>query len=310
MQKKTVLCVGLVCLDVVVRCNSFPEEDSDQRGQSVQWKRGGNATNNCTVLKQYDVDCEFLGTISSDVAGRFLKEDMISRNIPIDNCITVENSECPTSCVMINSQNGSRTIVHCRNDFPEYSYESFLKINLSKYGWFHFEGRDVENTKKMIEHVRKWRLDNDSNVPISVEIEKNRPHKMALLPCADFVFIDKVFAMMLGYSDMQSAVKGLSSKIRPGAVLICAWGEHGACARDTTGEIIISPSFPPPRMMDTLGAGDTFVASTICALHRGHTVQEAIRFGCRMAGAKCGINGLVGLKGIYEKSKIFSQSFS
>ena len=34
--------------------------------QKYSWRRGGNATNNCTVLKQLGTNCEFYGTLRLD----------------------------------------------------------------------------------------------------------------------------------------------------------------------------------------------------------------------------------------------------
>ena len=57
-----------------------------------------------------------------------------------------------------------------------------------------------------------------------------------------------------------------------------------------------SPAFPPAKIIDTLGAGDSFVGSTISQLNQGKTTQEAIIFGCKFAGAKCGQMGLENVK--------------
>ena len=48
-------------------------------------------------------------------------------------------------------------------------------------------------------------------------------------------------------------------------------------------------------MVDTLGAGDSFVGSTIHYLNQNKSLEDSIKFGCRYAGAKC---GQVGLKNI------------
>ena len=42
-------------------------------------------------------------------------------------------------------------------------------------------------------------------------------------------------------------------------------------------------------------SGDTFVAAVIYCLSRGVDLQGAIRFGCRVAGAKCGVKGFKNL---------------
>ena len=48
--------------------------------------------------------------------------------------------------------------------------------------------------------------------------------------------------------------------------------------------------------MDTLGAGDTFNAGFVHRLSLGSSVEEALTFACRLAGAKCGMLGYEGLK--------------
>ena len=81
------------------------------------------------------------------------------------------------------------------------------------------------------------------------------------------------------------------------SVLVCAWGEAGASALDTaTGTLHKSPSFPPTkcdacivvssphimrRVLDTLGAGDTFNAGMIVARACGLGAGDAVSFACR-----------------------------
>lgn len=50
--------------------------------------------------------------------------------------------------------------------------------------------------------------------------------------------------------------------------------------------------------MDTLGAGDTFIASSIYGLTKSLDLPSALTFGCRIAGEKCGMLGYTGLKDI------------
>lgn len=75
------------------------------------------------------------------------------------------------------------------------------------------------------------------------------------------------------------------------SIVICPWGEEGASASDNDGQVVHSPAFPPAIVVDTLGAGDTFNASTIFALSNGHTLKDSITFGCRIAGSKVGVIG-------------------
>ena len=84
------------------------------------------------------------------------------------------------------------------------------------------------------------------------------------------------------------------------ASVICAWGEDGAAGITKGGSVVSAKAFPPDSLIDTLGAGDTFNAATILALCEGKTLQEAVTFGCRVAGVKCGIMGFKELKGMQK----------
>lgn len=76
------------------------------------------------------------------------------------------------------------------------------------------------------------------------------------------------------------------------AKLICAWGAEGAVAIDNdTDTFYTAPAYPPEVVVDSLGAGDTFVAATIHYMAIGKSLQESIDFGCRVAGAKVGFFG-------------------
>lgn len=109
------------------------------------------------------------------------------------------------------------------------------------------------------------------------------------------------------------------------ATLICAWAEKGADAIGPDGVVIHSDAFPPEKLVDTLGAGDTFNASVMYSLSNGmnaslkhkhlldfcklcksvqaglvlfsagHSLQDALTFGCQIAGKKCGVHGYDGI---------------
>uniref|UniRef100_A0A8B9QM42 Ketohexokinase n=1 Tax=Apteryx owenii TaxID=8824 RepID=A0A8B9QM42_APTOW len=105
-----------------------------------------------------------------------------------------------------------------------------------------------------------------------------------------------------------SQYKWIHWEVRPGAVLTPGQGAGAgwalvapapaagqAEARARSG-LVHSDAFPPDAVVDTLGAGDTFNAAVIFALSEGRqSLQEAITFGCRVAGRKCGVQGYDGI---------------
>lgn len=73
-----------------------------------------------------------------------------------------------------------------------------------------------------------------------------------------------------------------NSSLRGGcrrATLVCAWAEEGADALGPDGRLLHSDAFPPPRVVDTLGAGDTFNAAVIFSLSQGEYPSRRHRAG-------------------------------
>ena len=58
-----ILCVGLVCLDVVHLCERYPREDEDMRASGREWQSGGNAGNTAKVLPLLGRPSHLLATL-------------------------------------------------------------------------------------------------------------------------------------------------------------------------------------------------------------------------------------------------------
>ncbi|XP_028856523.1 ketohexokinase isoform X3 [Denticeps clupeoides] len=252
MGEKKVLCIGLVCLDIINVVEKYPEEDTDSRCLSQRWQRGGNASNSCTVLSLLGAPCAFMGSLAPGP---------VAENL------------------------------------PDVSADDFSRVDLKQYKWIHWEGRNAEEQIKMIQQVEEFNQTTpDANrITMSVEIEKTRDSLYQLFQYGDVVFVSKDVAKSFGFNSATSALKGLYSRVRKGTVLICAWAEEGADALGPDGKVIHSDAFPPEALVDTLGAGDTFNASVIYTLSNGGSLQEALTFGCQIAGRKCGVHGYDGI---------------
>lgn len=88
------------------------------------------------------------------------------------------------------------------------------------------------------------------------------------------------------------------------AKIICPWGEDGAVAVDIKNGVTYSAkAYPPEKVVDSLGAGDTFIAATIHCLSGGNPLNESIDFGCRIAGAKIGQVGYEAIHTLVEETK-------
>lgn len=283
-----ILVTGIAARDIINTVALYPAEDDEIRAESQEIRLGGNAANTATVLAQHGQDVHFLGTVANDSAGDALTEAMHNSHIDTHYCPRISGTT-PTSYITLNQQNGSRTIVHYR-DLPELSASDFPADVVSNIDWFHFEGRNVAETRKMLEVIRSQSVDQG----ISLEVEKYRENIESLFELADVLLFSHDYARFQQFDDAEVFLKSIQAQIK-NKILICSWGETGATGMDADGHIIQQAAWKPPQVIDTIAAGDTFNAGIIHAFTSGKTLAEALSYACELAGRKVGQSGLKNL---------------
>ncbi|XP_074197906.1 ketohexokinase isoform X6 [Camelus bactrianus] len=227
----------------------------------------------------------------------FLVADFRQRGVDVSQVAWQSRGETPCSCCIVNTSSGSRTIVLYDTNLPDVSAKDFEQVDLTRFKWIHIEGRNASEQVKMLQRIEQHNAGQppEQKIQVSVEVEKPREELYQLFGYGDVVFVSKDVAKHLGFRSAVEALRGLYGRVRTGASLICAWAEEGADALGPDGRLLHSDAFPPPRVVDTLGAGDTFNASVIFSLSQGKSMQEALTFGCQVAGKKCGLQGFDGI---------------
>ncbi|MET0066794.1 MAG: PfkB family carbohydrate kinase [Candidatus Thiodiazotropha sp.] len=282
-----VLAVGTATLDIVNRVPAYPREDQELRAIGQQIRRGGNAANTLEVLSRLGHQVFWAGSLGQDASSERIRAEMLRCNIDDHWARVHPGCTTPTSYILSSESSGSRTIVHYR-DLPEFEFEDFLNIDLRGFDWFHFEGRNPAATERMLAHLRKCQ----PKVTRSLELEKPRPGLERCLRDSDVVMISQAYALSQGCLGAQP----LFERLRPlaeRALLFLAWGDSGAWCQSADGTIVHRPAYRPPRVVDTLGAGDVFNAGLIHRLHPERQAHAALEFATRLAGEKCGRWGLV-----------------
>jgi len=298
---KKILVVGLTCVDIKTVVKQFPVEDSDSRAESQTWTIGGNAANTSRVLVQHPHVKVFLYSgLSSLSQHSFAINELQETSVDISLCALHDNL-LPTATCILNLQTASRTILCSSNQFPPLRSSHFMQnINYRDYDWIHFEGRDFPDVGEMIQSVINARVAsgvsaNGFSLPVvSAEMEKVKrldDLEKYVLPYVDILFISKDIARAKGFTTALETVRCVSSNsILRATIVVCAWGEAGAAGaqfRDGKWTYSECGSASCGTVVDTLGAGDTFNAGVIYSLVRGFSCEDAIWYGCQLAGKKC-----------------------
>ncbi len=290
-----VLVVGIATLDIINTVQAYPAEDDEIRATAQATHCGGNAANTAVVLSQLGHRSRWAGTLADDSSSEMIRAELVGFGVNID-AVQVEEGCSPTSYVTLSAQNGSRTIVHFR-DLPEYSLAKFQQTDLTDFDWLHFEGRNVAETRAMLDDAQQ----RAPSVPRSVEIEKPRPGIESLCTGATLLLYSRSYVQ--SHAATNDPVSFLQTQQRklPTAEHVCSWAEQGAWAVDRQGTVVHSPALALLQVVDTLGAGDTFNAAMIHGKLAGLSLADSLREACQLAGKKCAQQGLKGLVKVEKK---------
>lgn len=281
-----ILGVGVATLDIVNQVDRYPSEDAEIRATGQRISRGGNASNTLAVLAMLGHDPQFMGVLADDADANRICTQFEREGVRFDACPRVEGGSTPTSYICLSSDTGSRTIVHHRK-LPELSYAEFSRMDLAGLRWAHFEGRHVDDTRRMIARVRALK----PRVPVSVEFEKPRPGIEGLFDGPDLLIFSRHFALSQGFEKPRRFLQSIRMGI-PKAHVVCAWGDQGGFGYGPEDGEVHAPAIEPDTLVDTLGAGDVFNAGMIHRMVSGHSLANSLAFAVKLASAKCGVNGL------------------
>lgn len=284
-----VLGIGIATLDIVNVVDRYPAEDEEVRACAQQVRRGGNATNTLAVLSQLGHLCTWGGVLACDQPSAAIVQDLNGHGVDLSACRRETDGATPVSYIALSRANGSRTIVHYR-DLPEFGYQDFQAIDRRPFEWIHFEGRHVADTARMLRLLRQEAF---PRARVSVELEKPRPGIETLLEHAGVVILSRAFALAQGF-ETPTALLDWALARAPDADLVCTWGEQGAWYRSGKDQQHV-PASPVTRMVDSVGAGDTFNAGLIDARLRQRVWADALADANALAARKCARPGLSGL---------------
>ncbi|CAG8441462.1 1447_t:CDS:2 [Diversispora eburnea] len=291
--------------DTILYVDKFPPEDGKQRAQCVEKRRGGNAGNTLAVLSQFPlVNANFMASMASKEASTFIIQDFDAHNIKTSTCIFRPNAtHAPVAYIIQAESTSSRTIINY-NSIDELTFDEFKRKfdtvcnEEIPFNWIHFEGRNAAEETKMIDYIdtMAWR----KNTIISVELEK--PYRKGLenlMQRADVLFFSKVFAEGKGYDHASDFLQVMSPFCKDTAHLFCTWGNSGAmCFYNPIQKLYSSSALPIPSVVDSVGAGDTFIAGAIYGLSQEMSQEGCLKFACELAGRKC---AQIGFDGVVEK---------
>ncbi|KAJ5648524.1 Ribokinase-like protein [Penicillium lividum] len=309
----SLIAIGACYVDTILSTSHYPGEDEKLRASNIVHRRGGNCPNSLEVLQQLiarskeELALNLIAVLpaKSSVASQQIIS-AFEPHVQLKYSFYRERFQEPASCYIIKSQStGSRTIVNY-NELPDMTVEEFVRITDElgpRATWFHFEGRIPDVTLGCIQHLRRQ----FPSASVSVELEKpGREGLDKLAELADVVFYSKTWAQNLGYTSAEECLRSQSIMTRNARLICCTWGQDGADAFEPgTGQLVHVDAYSSAdfRVVDPIGAGDTFNAGMLYALNcrdKEWDLSTKVGFANRIAGVKVTQEGFSRLDRVLE----------
>lgn len=222
--------------------------------------------------------------MADDIEAGWLRQQLQKRGIGLQYTEVLEQGQTPLSSIWIDQIHGERTIVHHRN-LDELSLATLQSVDLASYDWLHIEGRNIDTISTYLNEIDAMPC------ALSLEIEKSREGIEDLLIFANHAIVSDHYLQAVGITAEQCLDRFQS--INPRLKVICTLGDKGLLARDAGHQPI---QLDPPmveQIVDSNGAGDSFIAGYIHAMLKLADFNSALQFASRLAADKIQHQGMV-----------------
>ncbi|GAB4225078.1 MAG: sugar kinase [Spirochaetales bacterium] len=113
---KYALCIGHLAYDIILPMEGFPEENTKYQIDRTLESSGGPAANAAVLMARWGIRTGFIGSAGRDSYGERALEDLQSSGVDTRYVHRMEQGSTPLSIILVNTNNGSRTIINRRGE--------------------------------------------------------------------------------------------------------------------------------------------------------------------------------------------------
>lgn len=237
---------------------------------------GGNAVNVSVFLKRLGVErSKYIGIIGNDNNGKLIVSSLKNENVDVEN-IRVAVGETGLTSVTLNEK-GDRFF----NNWNKGGVQAELKLNFTESEFNLFKEYDLLHSSiySYLENEIEFLSE---KIDISFDFSTNYDLKYLeqICPYIKYAFFS---AEKLSNSEIEKLMRQVHKLGTKHCVVTL--GEKGAMM-SVNGEKYYQAAYPT-KVIDTLGAGDSFIASILYYMHKTSDVNLVLEKSNRFASKTC-----------------------
>ncbi|MBR2046762.1 MAG: carbohydrate kinase family protein [Agathobacter sp.] len=292
--------IGAAIMDVLAGPvdNSIFEKGSLPM-KNINLSFGGDALNEAVILSQLGADVELISKVGNDEAGKrvldFLKEKEVFSKIKVEDGL-----ETGINIVLIDENGERRFLTNPDSSLRKLSEEDVME-SLDEAGdivcmasLFVSPLLDIGAMERIFKKI-KSKPERIMIADMTTAKNGETIEDIAnVLKYIDYIIPNEVEAERL--TGEKDVYKNAELFLEHGVSCVVIKRGKNGCLIKTQNQQIEVPAFIGAKVIDTTGAGDSFVAGFIWGLKNGWTLEECGRFGCAVASCtveKIGANSAI-----------------
>jgi ribokinase len=287
-----IVVVGSINVDFVVRTATLPRPGETVSRGTFERFFGGKGANQAVAAARLGARVTLVGAVGDDRLADDSLMDLAGEGIDASRVSRVRDMATGVALIVVDAAGENQIAVAS-------GANAALSADMVKSGlasWTPTPGAPAAVVLVVFEVgddavAAAARFAAERGLAVVVNPAPARPLPAALLEAHAIVVVNEGEAETLtGHTDADSAARALSALT--GAPAVVTLGADGALVC-MTGELTRIPA-PPVEVVDTTGAGDTFVGALAAAVARGTDVVSAARFAVAAAARSVGVAGARG----------------
>lgn len=278
MQK--VVVVGSANYDIFLRLSAVPRIGETAEASYVFWAAGGKGANQAVQIAKLGIPVYFAGCVGDDFMGRFLLDSMQEAGVDVSGVYVSEDEKTGMGIVESYSDGSVRAII-CHGANEEVEYQKIEKVIKSD--------EDISTVVLQLEipsHIveKTVLFAKECGKSVFLNAAPARHLSEQCIKACDCIIVNEIEAeFYLGEAvkniqDAQRQMKSLAEKYDN--CWICTMGEKGAVV--AAKEKFFHVPAERVKVVETTGAGDSFVGGLIWGILSGKEIYESAR-----CAAKC-----------------------
>ena len=271
--------IGANVFDTLYNIPTYPTEDTKMRATASKTAGGGPVATGLVAAQKLGEQTAYIGVLSDDNGGKFLKEDFIKYGVNTDYIEIKSGYRSFASILWLCADKATRTCVFDKGDLPPLRLNDTQKQAIKDAEILMVDGNEMDAA------VEAAKIARENGTKVLYDCGGLYEGVEKLLALTDIMIPSEEFSLgHTGCKTAEEAAKKLYETYNPEIVVITQ-GKKGGIIYDSK-EIISYPIYPAV-VVDSNGSGDVFHGAFAAAIVKGYDYLKCCHFSSAVSGLKC-----------------------